>query len=100
MDFKKAYDSIDRGKLVETLVRFKIHPKIIDLMVRVYSGDETIMRLRGKEEEVRVTSGIRQGCTASTVFFKLITYMIIEALEKEGIMLEVGGMKINSVVRG
>ena len=28
--------------------------------------------------EMEVESGIRQGCTASTVLFKLITYRIIE----------------------
>merc|ERR1712120_29864 len=30
IDFKKAYDSIDRKKLIEVLVNFKINPKIID----------------------------------------------------------------------
>ena len=44
------------------------------------------------EKEV-VTSGIRQGCTASTVLFKLITYKIIEEMRKtEGI--KILGLKI------
>ena len=38
--------------------------------------------------EIEVTSGIRQGCTASTVLFKLITYKIIEEMRKtEGIQI-------------
>ena len=32
---------------------------------------------------MNVSSGIRQGCTASTTLFKLVTYRIIELLEKE-----------------
>ena len=35
------------------------------------------------EKEMDIQSGIRQGCTGSTVLFKLITYMIIEELEKK-----------------
>merc|ERR1711874_369632 len=31
IDFKKAYDSIDRKRLIEVLVEFKINPQIIDL---------------------------------------------------------------------
>ena len=84
LDFKKAYDSIDRGKLIETLVKYKIHPHIINLIAKVYSGDETVVGLGGKEGRIKVTSGIRQGCTASTVLFKLITYIIIDNLHKEG----------------
>ena len=97
LDFKKAYDSIDRGKLIETLVKFKINPLIINLVAKVYSGDTTIIRAGGKKAEIRVTSGIKQGCTASTVFFKLITYLIIGKLEEEGAMVEVGGIKLNSI---
>ena len=44
IDFKKAFDSIDRGKLVEALVKFKIHPELIELMVKVYSGDKAIIK--------------------------------------------------------
>ena len=39
-------------------------------------------------DEVVLASGIRQGCTASTVLFKLITYKIIEEMrETEGIQI-------------
>ena len=95
LDFKKAYDSINRGKLIETLVKFKIHPALIDLVARVYSGDKTTIRMEGKEVVIRITSGIKQGCTASTVSFKLITFLIIDHLEREGMMINVEGLKIN-----
>ena len=97
LDFRKAYDSIDRGKLIETLVKYKINPLIINMVAKVYSGDTTNISAKGKEADIRVTSGIKQGCTASTVFFKLITYIIIEQLEREGEMVEVDGIRMNSI---
>ena len=43
---------------------------------------------KNKEIEIEITSGIRQGCTASTVLFKLITCKIIEEMRKtEGIKI-------------
>ena len=36
------------------------------------------------EQEVEVTSGIRQGCTGSTTLFKLITNMIIKKINEGG----------------
>ena len=38
IDFKKAFDSIDRGRLVEVMVRYRIHPQVIDIILRVYTG--------------------------------------------------------------
>ena len=96
LDFKKAFDSVDRGKLIETLVKYKINPWLIDLVVKVYTGDRTVLRLGGKEAEIEVTSGIRQGCTSSTFFFKIITFVIIERLEEVGAPFVVNGININS----
>ena len=33
------------------------------------------------KEEMKIKSGIRQGCTGSTIFFKIVTYLIITKLE-------------------
>ena len=35
-------------------------------------------------EDINITSGIRQGCTGSTMLFKLITYTIISELNRRG----------------
>ena len=69
---------------MEALVRYRIDPRIIDLVARIYRGDDVVIRWKDREERIRVTSGIGQDCTASTVFFKLITYIIIEELEGRG----------------
>ena len=35
-------------------------------------------------KKIDVTSGIRQGCTGSSVLFKLITYMIMNEFDQKG----------------
>ena len=70
--------------MVQILKELRIDGKIIDFIVRIYVGDSTKIQLeKNKEIEIEVTSGIRQGCTVSTVLFKLITYKIIEEIKKK-----------------
>merc|ERR1711874_943895 len=83
IDFKKAYDSIDRRKLIEVLVDFKINPQVIDMIVQMYQNDNTIIKLGNMEKKVEVTSGIRQGCCISTPLFKMVTFKIIDELRKK-----------------
>merc|ERR1712055_177776 len=83
IDFKKAYDSIDRKKLIEVLVEYEINPQIIDLIVQMYHDDNTVIKLGNMKEKVEVIGGIRQGCCISTLLFKMVTFKIIEELRKE-----------------
>ena len=80
IDFKKAYDSIDRKKLIEVLAKFKINPQIIDLIVQMYQEDNTVIQLGKMRKKIEVTGGIRQGCYISTLLFKMVTFTIIEEL--------------------
>ena len=83
VDYRKAYDSVRRGNLVETLIDCKSHEDIITIVAEVYKGDKTLINYGGiKNIEIGVTSGIRQGCTGSTTLFKLITYKILERMEE------------------
>ena len=56
--------------------------KVLEFIADIYIEDKTRIKL-GKEKyiEMNIQNGIRQGCTASTVLFKLITYKIFEELE-------------------
>merc|ERR1712121_280788 len=96
IDFKKAYDSIDRKKLIEVLIDYKINPLIIDLIVQMYKNDNTVIKLGSLSERVEVTSGIRQGCCISPLLFKLVTFKIIEEQRKEKVY-KVGVFEDNSI---
>ena len=84
IDSTKAYDSIKRKTILETLANYRIHPKIIDTIATIYENDNTTINFGELSKTIDVTSGIRQGCTGSTMLFKLITYMIIEELNRRG----------------
>ena len=58
IDFKKAYDSIDRKKLIEVLVDFKINPQIIDLIFQMYQNDNTVIKLGNMSKKIEVTGGM------------------------------------------
>ena len=52
IDFSKAYDSIDRRKMIETMIEYKIHPNIIDIISKVYQDDFTKIVIGDKEEKM------------------------------------------------
>ena len=97
LDFRKAFDIVDRKGLVETMVRFKINPLIINLIAKLYSGDETVIKIGGKEVKFQLRAGIRQGCTTSTMLFKLVTYEIMRWLEEVGVRFETRRYSLNSI---
>ena len=84
IDFSKAFDSIKREKFIQALMKHKIHHTIIDAIANIYTEDGTMIKIGEKDIEMDTTSGIKQGCTGSTVLFKLITYIIINELEIRG----------------
>ena len=48
IDFSKAFDSIDRTKLIFALQKYKIHYKLIDSISSLYIGGKTVLNLNGK----------------------------------------------------
>ena len=82
IDFKKAYDSINRLSLIKVLTEFYIHPNIINLIAHIYTDDKTeIYWNKESLGEIEVSSGIRQGCNLSSLLFILVTYKIIEKIQ-------------------
>lgn len=98
IDFKKAFDSVKRETIIEVMKDYKVHPRLIEGIANIYVGDRTIIDLGGGlEQEVEVTSGIRQGCTGSATIFKMLTYKIMERIEKDGDGFKDEDFKISSL---
>ena len=74
VDFRKAYDSVRREKIIEILQDFKVPVSLLDLVKRIYCGDQTRIVVERGVVVVDLESGIRQGCSASTTVFQ--TYYI------------------------
>ena len=63
------------------MLKYKIHPKLIDSLAEIYTNNKTKMFINNKEIcEIEITNGIRQGCNGSTTIFLMLTYYIIEKL--------------------
>ena len=69
---------MNRKKLIEVLIKYKINLLIIDMIIQMYEGDITTIQLGKMKCKIEVTSGIRQGCAISTLLFKMITFTLIE----------------------
>ena len=80
---------MDRRKLIEVLAKYEVHTQVIEMIVQMYSGDKTTIKLGKMQETIEVTGGIRQGCSISTLLFKMVTFCIIEDLEREGAIYEI-----------
>lgn len=98
VDYKKAFDSIKREEIIKTLMKYKVNNKVIDVVAKIYYNDSTNIKL-GNEEEltIKITNGIKQGCTGSTTLFKLITYMIMTELEEKGTGFQNEEIKLSSL---
>ena len=83
IDYSKAFDSINRRELINVLKYYKMHPEVIDLIVRIYDLDSTELFYGDINiGNISIKNGIRQGCTVSALLFRLATYIIITELEK------------------
>ena len=98
IDFSKAYDSIDRGKIIDILTYYKIDCQIIDIVAEIYKNDLTKIKLgEGSEIDFEITNGIRQGCNLSPTIFKMITYRIIEEVQFKCKGFNYDDLKINCI---
>ena len=85
IDFKKAFDSINRAELIKALMNYKCDPKIIDVIAKLYTNDSTKLCLNNREIGcLEITSGIRQGCTGSPwLFVMILNYIIDQVIKKK-----------------
>ena len=82
IDYSKAFDSVQRGKMIEILKSYKIHQNIINILAQIYQGDSTEILINNKKyAEIDISSGIRQGCNVSALLFIVVTYKIIDHLK-------------------
>ena len=53
---------------------------MIDLIEQIYTGEKTTINLGKMKETIELTCGIRQGCSISTLLYKIVTFCIIVVL--------------------
>ena len=80
LDFKGAFDSVDRKALFETLLRKGVPLKYVNILRSLYAQSVGNVRAYNELSETFYTnSGVRQGCTASPFLFNFVIDVIMES---------------------
>lgn len=106
VDFKKAYDSVDRDVLFNILVEFGVDTKTTEIIKQTLTDTRSKVKFMGElSKEFEIKTGVRQGDGLSPVLFNCVLEKIIREWEKEldkkGLLNQVyiggskNGIKIN-----
>ena len=82
IDFKKAFDSIHRGKMIKILKAYGIPPRLLRAINAMYSGTRSkVVTPDGDTEEFEITAGVLQGDTlAPFIFVIVLDYVLRKAI--------------------
>lgn len=72
IDFRVAFDKINRGLMVNKLSRTGIKGKMIRLIKGIYRKTTTRIKTEDElTEEMEITKGVKQGCPLSPILFNI-----------------------------
>ena len=73
LDWKMAFDKVDRQKLLQVLRRLQVPPRMLQAITHIYDNPQFRVSAGHTESEYLVQrSGIRQGCPLSPYLFVLL----------------------------
>lgn len=83
VDFKKAFDSVDRAKLIIILASYGIPQKLIDAIAVMYANTRAkVLSSDGETTIFNITAGVLQGDTlAPFLFIIIVDYVMRSTLE-------------------
>ncbi|UYV70249.1 hypothetical protein LAZ67_7002279, partial [Cordylochernes scorpioides] len=84
IDLESAFDTLDRGFLVSTLLSVGLPPVFVGWVLLLYAGAEAAARIKGigRTPLFHMLNGVRQGCAASAAFFTISTGPLLLRLEQ------------------
>ena len=78
LDLRKAYDSIDRNRVLRLLERYGVGPNIIRYILEVWEDQMFILRQASfYSEPIKVQRGCTQGDVDSPIIFNVIIDAVI-----------------------
>jgi hypothetical protein len=95
LDFKGAFDSVDRSVLLSTLVHQGMPLKFVNIIRSLYSHTSGRVRVYGElSKSFPTRSGVRQGCPLSPFLFNFVIDEImkqtLEGLQNPGVQISTG----------
>jgi len=95
LDFKGAFDSVDRSVLLNTLVQQGMPLKFVNIIRSLYSQTRGCVRVYGElSKSFPSGSGVRQGCPLSPFLFNFVVDAVmkrtLEDLQNPGVQIMAG----------
>lgn len=83
LDFKKAFDSIDRTMMFRILKAYDIPPRLLNAIKAIHSGTRAkVVTEEGDTDEFEITTGVLQGDTLAPYLFVIVLdYALRKAIE-------------------
>jgi len=73
IDFKQAFDKVNRPKIYESLKVLKIPTKLIKLVKTTLTNSRAVVEVyQGRTDVFNINNGLRQGDALSTILFNLV----------------------------
>ena len=102
MDFRSAFDSVNRKSLFGYLRGVGVPGKLVNAMEAIYRSTEGVVSSGGKcSGTFRMEKGLRQGCVLSPTLFNCFMRKLVVALEEvaggHGVMMGGSGQVLENV---
>jgi hypothetical protein len=92
IDYRKAFDSVENTKIIDSMEVIAIHPKYIKLIREIYKNSNIKVRTEIEGEMFRTKRGVRQGNPISPKLFTCLIEIIFRKLNWNRIRV---GVNIN-----
>ena len=91
LDLEKAFDSVDRKKLLGRLNDLNVNESMVSVIKSMYEGNFVKLNLGEIESRwIKNNVGVRQGCTLSPVLFGLFIDELLVRIKSSGIGIRMG----------
>ena len=73
IDFRKAFDSIDRGRMFKIIIAYGIPKPLVNMISITYENTEAkVLTLDGETNSFHINSGVHQGDTLAPFLFIIV----------------------------